>query len=149
MHEKMSRMNVTRWIFAASLFVGFFWLCGFLLEPVIQKEPSAALLFSLSLFLTLFSCFFLFKMAPDFLKSPPGSDASILRYYLLGAVASYLLLIPISALLSYLLILFFGDIHHHETAILIISFSLWFPLWWFVPAGLSLGWLVYRKRQNG
>jgi hypothetical protein len=144
----MSSMNVTRWIFAAGLFLGFFWLSGILLEPVIQRDPPAAFLFSLSLFITLLSCFFLFKLIPDFLKRSPGSDASILKYYLLGAALSYFLLIPVFALFSYLLTLFFGDIHNHEATILIISLSLWLPLWWFVPAGLSLGWLLYRKRTS-
>lgn len=142
-------MTATRWIFAVTLFMGFFWLAGLILESVTRKEPPAVAILSLSLFMTLLVCFLLFKLIPDFLKSRLASTASIFAYYALGALASYVLLIPVFALLSYLLILFFGNVHHHETTILIASLALWLPLWWFVPAGMSLGWLLYRKRTGG
>ncbi|TSA54053.1 MAG: hypothetical protein D4R45_04600 [Planctomycetaceae bacterium] len=139
-------MNLTRWIFSLSFAVGMFWLLGFIIEPIGQKDPSIFNLFILSFLSTIIVSYFLFKHSPNFLKAYPESGISIVKYYILSIFVSYFLLIPFSALLSYLLVKIFGDINHHESILLITLFSIWFPLWWFVPVGLTIGWFLYKRK---
>lgn len=139
-------MNITRWIFSINLIIGLFWLTGFILEPIIQKEPSMIILSTLSILVSFLVSFFLFRLIPNFLKPFPDSLISNTRYYILSIIASYFLLVPVFALISYLIVVFWGNIHHNESTILIALFSIWMPLWWFVPVGLSFGWIIYRKK---
>ena len=139
-------MNITRWIFSLSFAIGIFWLLGFLLEPIVQKEPSIFILSISSLLITIFFSFCLYKLNPYFLKTYPDSYISSTKYYVLSIFVSYFLLVPLFALVSYLLIRIFGDINNHESGIFIGLFSIWFPLWWFVPVGLSIGWIFYKRK---
>jgi len=139
-------MNMTRWIFSISFAIGTLWVLGFLLEPISQKEPSILLLSISSLLITIIFSYFLFKLSPNFLKSYPESYRSSITYYILSMVVSYFLLIPVFALVAYFSVRIFGDIHLPESGILIGLFSIWFPLWWFVPVGLTIGWVFYRRK---
>lgn len=141
-------MNITRWIFSLSFAIGMFWLLGFVLEPIDQEEPSIFVLTILSLLITLLFSLFLFKLIPNFLKTYPGSYISTTKYFLLSIIVSYVLLVPFFALVSYLLVRIFGNTSHHESRIFIGLFSIWFPLWWFVPVGLTIGWIFYRRKCN-
>jgi hypothetical protein len=139
-------MNLTRWIFSSSFAIGMFWLLGFIIEPITQKEPSIFMLSFSSLSITIVFSYLLFRLRPGFLKLLPDPKTSSTKYYILSIIFSYFLLVPFSALVSYLLIRFFGDINHSESFIFIGLFSIWFPLWWFVPVGLSIGWIFYKRR---
>ena len=139
-------MNLTRWIFSSSFAIGVFWLLGFIVEPIAKKEPSIVALSLSSLLITVIFSYFLFKLSPDFLKAYPESNISSIKYYILSILVSYFLLIPFFALVSYLLVKIFGDINHHESSIFIGLFSIWFPLWWFVPVGLTVGWIFYKRK---
>ena len=139
-------MNMTRWIFSLSFTIGMFWLFGFLLEPIRQEEPSILTVFVLSLLVAVIFSFCLFRFSPNFLKSYPESDISSAKYYILCIIGSYFLLVPFFALVSYLLVKTFGDINHHESGILIGLFAIWFPLWWCVPIGLTIGWIFYKRK---
>ncbi|MFC1824221.1 hypothetical protein ACFL9T_16035 [Thermodesulfobacteriota bacterium] len=139
-------MNFTRWIFSMSFAIGMLWLLGFLMEPIGQKEPSIITLSISSLVITIIVSYSLFKLSPNFLKAYPEANISSTKYYIFSIVASYFLLIPIFALVSYLLVRIFGDINHSESGILIGLFAIWFPLWWFVPVGLSIGWFIYKRK---
>lgn len=139
-------MNLTRWIFSLSLAAGIFWLLGFIVEPVIRREPSSAILLVSSMLTASALSLLLYKLRPDFLKAFSGTAISTKKYYFFSMIASYFLLVPVSAVVSYLLIRIFGRIDHNESLIFIGLFSLWFPLWWFVPVGLSTGWLLYKRR---
>ena len=138
-------MNLTRWIFSLSFAIGMLWLLGFLMEPIGQKEPSIITLSISSLVITIIFSYFLFKLSPNFLKSYPEADISNTKYYILSIVVSYFLLVPFFALVSYLLVRIFGDINHNESGILIGLFAIWFPLWWFIPVGLTIGWIFYKR----
>ena len=139
-------MNLARWIFSISIVIGMLWLLGFIMEPIGQKEPSIIVLFIYSLLITtIFSCF-LFKLSPRFLRKYPESSVSSTKYYLLSIFVSYFLLIPFFAMVSYFAVKIFGDINHHESGILIGLFAIWFPIWWFVPVGLTIGWFLYRRK---
>lgn len=139
-------MNITRWLFSINLVIGLFWLIGFILEPIIQKEPSTIILSTLSILVSFLVSLFLFRLIPDFLKPVPDSFISNTKYYILSIIVSYFLLVPIFALMSYLIVVFWGNIHHNESNIFIALFSIWMPLWWFVPVGLSIGWTIYRRK---
>ena len=143
---KIDVMNMTRWIFSLSFTIGMFWLLGFLLEPIGQEEPSILTLSVLSVLVGVIFSFCLFKRSPNFLKTYPESYISSTKYYILSMVASYFLLVPLFALVSYLSVRIFGDIDHHESGILIGLFAIWFPLWWFVPVGLTIGWIFYKRK---
>ena len=138
---------MTRWIFSISFAIGLFWLLGFILEPIGGKEPSVFVIIIVSLLITAFFSYFLFKFSPNFLKTFPASYISTTKYYILSIISSYFLLIPLCALLAYLLIAVFGiESSHNESNIFIVLFAIWFPLWWFVPVGLTIGWLFYRRK---
>jgi uncharacterized membrane protein (GlpM family) len=139
-------MNLTRWIFLLSFAIGMIWILGFLMEPIFQKEPSIVTLSLLSLVITATFSYFLFKFSPNFLKSYPEADISKTKYYILSIVVSYFLLVPVFAFVSYLLVCLFGDINHNESGILIGLVAIWFPFWWFVPVGLTIGWIFYKRK---
>ena len=139
-------MNITRWIFSLSFAIGMLWLLGFLLEPIGQEEPSIFILSISSLLITIILSFCLFRLNPNFLKTYPESSISSTKFYILSIFISYFLLVPFFALVSYLLVRIFGDINHHESGILIGLFAIWFPLWWFVPVGLTIGWIFYNRK---
>ena len=141
-------MNLSRWIFSLSLAIGMLWLLGFLMEPIGQKEPSIITLSISSLVITIIFSHFLFKLSPNFLKAYRESDISSTKYYILSIFVSSFLLVPFFALVSYLTVKLFGDINHHESGIFIGLFAIWFPLWWFVPVGLTIGWIFYKRKCN-
>ena len=139
-------MNIIRWLFSINLVIGLFWLIGFILEPIIQKEPSTIILSTLSILVSFLVSLVLFRLIPDFLKPVPDSFISNTKYYILSIIVSYFLLVPIFALMSYLIVVFWGNIHDNESTIFIAALSIWMPLWWFVPVGLSIGWTIHRRK---
>ena len=139
-------MNIIRWLFSINLVIGLFWLIGFILEPIIQKEPSTIILSTLSILVSFLVSLVLFRLIPDFLKPIPDSFISNTKYYILSIIVSYFLLVPIFALMSYLIVVFWGNIHDNESTIFIAALSIWMPLWWFVPVGLSIWWTIHRRK---
>ncbi len=139
-------MNITRWIFSIGIATGSFWLFGFIVEPIIKKEPPLIILSAFSILVSFLVSFFLFRLIPNFLKPFPDSVVSLKKYYFLSIIASYFLLIPFFALISYLIVFLWGNINDTESTILITLFSVWMPLWWVVPVGLIIGWFIYRKK---
>ena len=139
-------MNIPRWIFSVNLALGFLWLLGFITESIIKKEPSAFMLLTEGILLAVIISSLIFNKIPNFLKKNKENPISILKYYILNSIYSYFLLIPLFALLTYAAAFFFGDIHNKDFITFIILFSLWMPLWWFVPVGLSIGWYKYQRK---
>ena len=140
-------MNFFRWIFVISLSIGMFWLLGFALEIIYQKEPSIFNISVLSIFSSIGLSFIIFKFSPNFLKDLPDTYVSAGKYYFLGIVASYFLLVPIFAAFAYSVHRLLGDSGNNEASIFIALFAIWFPLWWMVPTGLTLGWMLYKKKS--
>jgi hypothetical protein len=139
-------MNTTRIVFSISFAVGVFWLLGFLIEPIIQIEPPIVLLSILSSLIAAIIIFIVFKISPDFLVHDKKSPIKPLKYYLLSFVGSYLILVPLCGVAAFIFIKVFGDITQSDSSIFITLFAIWFPLWWFVPLGLSIGWKIYKKK---
>ncbi len=92
--------------------------------------------------------YFLFKNIPNFLEKNKENSTSILKYYVINSIISYFLLIPFFALMIFIIALLFSSIHNKDFITFIIIFSLWMPLWWFIPVGLGLGWFKYQKKIN-
>jgi len=139
-------MNMPRWIFTLNFTLGMFWLLGLLLELIRQEEPLILYISILSLFITIIFSFCLFKLSPNFLKTYPESYISLTKYYILSIIASYFLLVPFFALVAYLFVIIFDNINRHEYGIVIGLLAIWFPLWWFIPVGLTIGWLFYKRK---
>jgi hypothetical protein len=146
--QAVRRMNMRRWCFAVSLLAGNFWLIGVVYDFAFKKDLPFFLLALLSGSITLSICATLFRWRPDFLSSIADSPVSGAGYYLAGVAVSYFLLIPIFGLLAFLLFWLFGDLRAHDSVIAISLFALWMPLWWSVPAGLGLGWYIYRQKAS-
>jgi len=144
----MSPMNMRRGCFAVSLLAGNFWLIGVVYDLAFKKDLPFFLLALSCGSVTLIMCATLFRWRPDFLKGIADSPISGTRYYLAGVAVSYFLLIPIFGLLAFLLVWLFGDLRGHDSVIAISLFALWMPLWWSVPAGLGLGWYIYRQKAS-
>ena len=141
-------MNIPRWIFSINLALGFLWLLGFITESIIKKEPSVIMLLTEGILLSIVVSSLIFKKIPNFLKKNKENSKSIIKYYILNSIYSYFLLIPIFALSTYAVAFFFGNIHSKDFITFIILFSIWMPLWWFVPVGLSIGWYKYIRNTN-
>ena len=139
-------MNWVRSIFSVSFAIGIFWLLGFIAEPILHREPPAWSLSLSSLLITVILMSLVFRRCPNFLKRCPEENVSSTKYYIMGIFVSYFLLIPFCALLSYLLVQLYGNVNHHESGMFIGMFAIWFPLWWFVPVGLLVGWIFYRRK---
>ena len=139
-------MNATRWIFSVSLFVGLFWALGFFLEAVSQKEPSIVFLLAFAILIAFLFCFVLFKMFPQFLKKAPNRDISVSKYYIINIIIAYFLLVPAFGIFTYLFILAKDGSKVEGTGIAVALVAIWFPLWWFIPVGLTLGWYFYKKK---
>ncbi len=139
-------MNATRWIFSVSLFVGLFWALGFFLEAVSQKEPSIVFLLAFAILIAFLICFVLFKMFPQFLKKARNKDISVSKYYIINIIIAYFLLVPAFGIFTYLFILAKDGSKVEGTGIAVALVAIWFPLWWFIPVGLTLGWYFYKKK---
>ena len=121
-------------------------MLGFILEPILKSEPPIWLAVLLSAVISIIVSYFVFKKFPDFLKKIEGTKVSSLKYYFVSFVASYILLVPICGTVSYIVVKLFGDISYHEAPVFIILMAIWFPLWWFCPVGLCIGWYFYKRK---
>ncbi len=137
-----------RWCFAIGLFAGNFWLIGVVYDLVFKKDLSFFLLTLSSGSITIIICATAFRWRQDFLKAIADSPISGTRYYLASVVVSYFLLVPVFWALAFLFVWLFGDLSGHDSVIGISLFALWMPLWWSVPAGLGLGWHIYKQKAS-
>ncbi len=139
-------MNPARYLFTVSLIIGFFWLLGFAIEGFVEQAPSIWVLIIGSIITSIATSWLIYYHCPKFLIKHEDSEVSLLKYYLISILCSYFLLVPLFAMVAYILVRIFGDIHHHEAGIFIALLAIWFPIWWIIPVGLSIGWLVYERK---
>lgn len=145
---KRIKINFTRWVFSINLALGFLWLLYFMIKPVVHNKYSSLLIISGGLFLSAAISYLLFKHIPNFLEKNNAHAASILKYYVISSIISYFALIPFFASLVVLQTLCLRILHGKDFITFIIIFSLWMPFWWFIPAGLILGWFAYQKMMH-
>jgi len=141
-------MTPTRFLFTITLMVGLLWLLGFVIEPFVDREPSIITLAAMSIAISSVISYLLYKYCPNFLKVEVNCKVSVVKYYILSIICSYFLLIPVIGIGTYLQVRIFGDINHNEAQMYIIVMAIWFPLWWFIPTGLVLRWVFYKKRVS-
>lgn len=141
-------MNIARWIFSISLFLGLFWVLGFVLEAATESEPSIIILTILAFITTAIFCLLLFKTFHNFLKKEQVENIPALKYYIISVIASYFLLVPIFGVIAYVFVLLKEGTGAQGAGIAITLLALWFPLWWFVPVGLTVGWFLYKRTYH-
>lgn len=142
-------MNPARYLFTVSLIVGFFWLLGFAIEPFVDHEPSIWIIMVVSSIISIATSYLIYSSCPKFLKMHEDSEVSLLKCYVISILGSYFLLVPVVGMISYLLVKIFGDINHHEAQVFIVLMAIWFPIWWIIPVGLSIGWMVHKRKCSG
>ncbi|WP_028581250.1 hypothetical protein [Desulfogranum japonicum] len=121
-------------------------LLGPQFSPVMSSEPPVWLPMLLGIVSGTMVSYLLYKLIPGFLKRDDKSEISLLRYYLTGIVIAYFLLVPVCGAAAYLAVKYLGNINHHEASVFIFLMAIWFPLWWFCPVGLSIGWIFYKQK---
>jgi hypothetical protein len=138
----INQMNLTRWIFSDSLFVGLFWVLGSILEAANQKTPASVFLVAFTILIAFLIFFVHFKAFSQFLKKAPNRDISISKYYIINIIIAYFLLVPAFGVLTYLFILAKYGSKIEGTGIALALVAIWFPLWWFIPVGKNRGHIL-------
>lgn len=134
-----------RIVFLIGLFISCSWSVGYFGEIIFKKEMDLIFCFLLSLLSVILVGLWIQKKQ-NFLKVKEFS-LGFWKKLLLGNLMAYILLTLLFGLVG-LLHVYIVSAKQDDIVFGIVLYAIFFPIWYQIPFGLMVSWVVFLKRKK-